>query len=1201
MSDFRQLHTFKGHVPFGRDLAWSPDGRRLAAPFLDGTIGIWDLEGEDAPSMLLQGPSGIANCVVWSPDGSRLLSGGEKGEVVIWDTESGTTVREMRGDSQEIYAVAWHPTESLVAVGGDESVLMLWDPADGTVHDRIVGSPFQWIYAVEWSPDGTRFAVGSQSDALRVWDGTASRLLWSFDNRSRYVQSLAWSPTGNTLCAGYQEQAVLVFEGDSGDPTLWLEGYSGEVSAVSFSADGRSLASMDEGRNLRLWDTDGWHAGPVVDTNARAPSRDWNGLAFHPHLPMLAVMEEALYVYDAEWEGVFGKTSPSETVRFTSAKIVLVGESNVGKSCLAMRIAEDRYPRDEEQATTHGMRFWPMDAGALDPAAVGSDGHRRDIVLWDFGGQHEYRLVHQLFLHDTALALVLFDPTRGVRALDEVAEWNVRLERQLSDSNAIKLLVGAKQDDRSEIVNRAEVEKVRRACGFDAYIEVSARTGRNLSDLRQALAAAIDWEALATASRPQLFQRVRDYIEARRAAGDVVLLIEDVIVAIQQIDPSADEDSVKSVARQLAVQGTIAQTRLTEGRDALILQVPIIERYAGSLILAARANPRGVPAFEERLLGSTELPLPGIPPGERLPRLDERTLLECVAELMIRHGLCVRHEGLLIFPSLFPPATDDPEVFEHSVSLYYDFTGPIESIYAALVARLMLSGEFGEGRLYRSRAEFDQPDQGMCGIREITRPGGLAHLDLFFSERAGFERRELFSRFVSDHLSRHGVVIRKHQTLLCGGCDREIAEDIVQTNISAGRDDVICPWCRTITSISDAVSTDGSETSQSKRRIVALRAEVERRTLVDSQRAKAAVAGGAAAGTGDDGSIRLLHLSDLHFTAKTSPEAKARWLLQDIHLGEGLGFETVEYLVISGDFTDRGTSEGFEKARKFVTILNGELGISAERCIFVPGNHDVQDLEQAYDWYTSAERAREVEPDESCWRQEGSVVFVPSPKSYAERLRGFSEDFFHKLVQQPYPLDPRKQGLSYFYPGTGIQFLTLDSCWQIDHFHRKRAAIHPDAVANVIKTADEQIKAASEAGSFEPGAPVLRIGVWHHALQHPEMIKDLQFAELLQQAGVQIALHGDVHEVNRDLFRYWHSNALQVVGAGSFDADAKGRPESMPRLYNLLEINRSLGSVRVHTRRQMTSDGPWGPWNEWPIPDGQGARSFYDLGLSAAP
>ncbi len=60
---------------------------------------------------------------------------------------------------------------------------------------------------------------------------------------------------------------------------------------------------------------------------------------------------------------------------------------------------------------------------------------------------------------------------------------------------------------------------------------------------------------------------------------------------------------------------------------------------------------------------------------------------------------------------------------------------------------------------------------------------------------------------------------------------------------------------------------------------------------------------------------------------------------------------------------------------------------------------------------------------------------------------------------------------------------------------------------------------------------------------------------------------------------------------------ADDRPESTPRLYNILEIARDLASVRVHTRCQPKPDGPWDGWYEWPDPDGgKGRVAFYDTG-----
>jgi hypothetical protein len=115
-------------------------------------------------------------------------------------------------------------------------------------------------------------------------------------------------------------------------------------------------------------------------------------------------------------------------------------------------------------------------------------------------------------------------------------------------------------------------------------------------------------------------------------------------------------------------------------------------------------------------------------------------------------------------------------------------------------------------------------------------------------------------------------------------------------------------------------------------------------------------------------------------------------------------------------------------------------------------------------------------------------------------------------------------------------------------------------------------------------------------------MKDLDFLGHLQTVGVKLVLHGDVHEMRRDLIGYWHPKKLHIVGSGSFGARGADRPESIPRLYNLLEIDRDFSSVRVHTREQRKPDGVWKGWNEWDDPKGgAGKLPDYVIGLAPRP
>jgi hypothetical protein len=308
--------------------------------------------------------------------------------------------------------------------------------------------------------------------------------------------------------------------------------------------------------------------------------------------------------------------------------------------------------------------------------------------------------------------------------------------------------------------------------------------------------------------------------------------------------------------------------------------------------------------------------------------------------------------------------------------------------------------------------------------------------------------------------------------------------------------------------------------------------------------------------------IHLLHLSDLHFTENSSPDAKLQWLLQDIRFGNCLGFNKIEYLVISGDFTDKGNEVGFEQALQFILRLIGELSIPEECCILVPGNHDIE-----YD-------------------------ICPSG------LKGFSELLFNKIVKTTYPFEPDEQAQSYLYSNNCIQFITLNSGWQIDRLNPKRASINPDALAYILNKVEKERQDATNRREMDKSQKLLRIAIFHHPVTHLETMRNQNFIEHLRQNNVQLILHGDIHEINRETYKGWEKNKIQIIGAGTFGAKVDDRPESIPRLYNLLEIKKDLSSIRIHTRQQRKIDGPWEGWYEWPDPSNNEAHlPYFDITL----
>jgi hypothetical protein len=269
--------------------------------------------------------------------------------------------------------------------------------------------------------------------------------------------------------------------------------------------------------------------------------------------------------------------------------------------------------------------------------------------------------------------------------------------------------------------------------------------------------------------------------------------------------------------------------------------------------------------------------------------------------------------------------------------------------------------------------------------------------------------------------------------------------------------------------------------------------------------------------------------------------------------------------------------------------------LTAERCIVVPGNHDLSWDVPAYTWVPQRQ-LREVDP--AIHVRKGDGFLVRNERGYLERFRNFSEQFFHPLFQRPYSLVPEEQAQCVLFEDLRIQVLALNSAWQIDEHFRDRSAIHLGALARLLDAADRSVAEATHAARLGPDAEVLRIAVWHHPITGNEKIADDAFVDSLRRAGIRLCLHGHVHEERADLIGYLHpTNRLHVLGAGCFGAPLRERPESTPRLYNLVELGADRRTVRVHTRQLRRSGSAWEPWCVWPGATGGERRAYYEFEL----
>jgi hypothetical protein len=551
---------------------------------------------------------------------------------------------------------------------------------------------------------------------------------------------------------------------------------------------------------------------------------------------------------------------------------------------------------------------------------------------------------------------------------------------------------------------------------------------------------------------------------------------------------------------------------------------------------------------------------PGIAASDRLSRGAERVLLECVVQLLLERGICLQHAGILVFPTLFAQtAAAEKTGLPHPRPLYYDFDGPIDNIYAALVAQLALSSEFGGVRLWSDRAIYEQHDGSIFAIGRKDRGRGRGHLDIYVSSDAAAETRELFVRFVEDHLRGEGVEVLEGLAFECDcGCFR-FDEGLLRGRLGAGKDEVQCPACDRRYPLFPA----SGQPQEVDRRLRALKTQTERRTRQAVVEVKQAMAAGTL-DVSPETPIRLLHLSNLHLSGERSVDQLLQPL--DADLRGQLRVESLDYLVVSGDFTEKCNPAGFTRAAEFLLEVLRRFKLNASRLILVPGNHDLDRKRGVYDLELDDERAHGVPAERRI--QRGDVLLIRKKVEYPKRFDLF-RSFYKGLTQEDYPDLHADQGLLMLYPEDGIEFLTLNSAWEIDRFNPGRISINGDALSKALLRTAPQAK--------------LRIVAWHHAVAGNRKVANPEAIERLTNAGYRLCLHGDVHEERNDLLNHLDADrSFHVAGAGSFSSRDSNLPYATPRLYNLFEIDRGLGRVHVRARAQRRFDGAFEAYAIYP-------------------
>lgn len=331
----------------------------------------------------------------------------------------------------------------------------------------------------------------------------------------------------------------------------------------------------------------------------------------------------------------------------------------------------------------------------------------------------------------------------------------------------------------------------------------------------------------------------------------------------------------------------------------------------------------------------------------------------------------------------------------------------------------------------------------------------------------------------------------------------------------------------------------------------------------------------------------ILHLSDLHITAHTNVNTFALPLLNNLREPGHPAAEGVDYLVITGDITNRATEGEFKTAAAFVKHLATQLKVPLDRVLVVPGNHDLSRDVPVYQWRW--QRELEVLPADSYHTIPGTDLggLWRDPAAYPKRFENYANHFYKPLFGKEWELDPTKQFDVHLATDRSIAFVTLNSACEVDEMRKENAYLNEHAVSAAL-----QQLSTHEANGVRP----LAIAAWHHPASEKTRASGL--LDQLADVGAKICLHGHVHEERLEFHQFVDARRrIYAVGAGSLGAPAKDRPASTPRLYNVVRLSPHDRKARVHVFSAPREHGPFRPYAQWPSSAPGTLQNWYDLDL----
>ncbi|OIP77881.1 MAG: hypothetical protein AUK48_02975 [Oscillatoriales cyanobacterium CG2_30_44_21] len=248
------LQFLEGHTDAVQGMAASPSGKAIASASDDGSVRVWELDGEQF-KLIKQIPDqgGWVRAVAFASE-TQIITAGQDKNIKVIDIASGKIAKTLSGHTNLITSLAIAPASDRLVSGSYDNEVRLWQVSTGKLLQTLKGHEDR-VLGVAISADGKYIVSASRDRTVRVWDAKTGKNLQKIKAHSEAVTCVLISLDGKQIISGGNDKAIRGWDLASGKQIFSINDFETDIGAIALTSDGKYLfsGSKDEPNSIRLW------------------------------------------------------------------------------------------------------------------------------------------------------------------------------------------------------------------------------------------------------------------------------------------------------------------------------------------------------------------------------------------------------------------------------------------------------------------------------------------------------------------------------------------------------------------------------------------------------------------------------------------------------------------------------------------------------------------------------------------------------------------------------------------------------------------------------------------------------------------------------------------------------------------------------------------------------------------------------------